>query len=137
MKVIDAADHIYGRLSTKVAKMLLSGEEVVVVNAGKVVVTGSREFVLRKFRERMDIGSIRKRPHYPRTSNQILRRAIGDMLPKKKSTGMEKFKNCKVYSGVPHEYKDSEKMTIDEAKNTRMSRFVLLSEVAENLGGKY
>ena len=137
MKVIDAADHIYGRLSTHVAKMLLNGEEVVVVNAGKCVVTGSREFVLRKFKERMDIGSVRKGPYYPRTSNQILRRAIGDMLPKKKSSGMEKFRKCKVYSGVPHEYKDSEKLTVEEARNTRMSRFVLLSEVASNLGGKY
>ena len=137
MKVIDAKDHIYGRLSTKVAKMLLNGEEVVVVNANMVVVTGSRDAVLKKFRERMDIGSVRKGPYYPRTSNQILRRSIGDMLPKKKSSGMEKFRHCKVYSGVPHQYKDHEMVTVEEAKNTKMSGFVLLADVAKNLGGKY
>ncbi len=137
MKVIDGNNLVYGRLSTQVAKLLLDGEEIVIVNADKVAVTGSRDFVLGKFRERRDIGSVRKGPFYPRTSNQILRRSIGDMLPKKKARGADALKRCKVFSGIPPEFKDESFETVESAKNDRASRFVTLSEVSKNLGGKY
>ena len=73
MMYIDADNAIYGRLSTFVAKKLLEGEEVVIVNANRVAITGSRKFLLTRFVERRDIGSNRKGPYYPRTSNQIFR----------------------------------------------------------------
>lgn len=137
MKVIDADNLVYGRLSTQVAKLLLDGEEIVIVNADKVAVTGSRDFVLGKFRERRDIGSVRKGPYYPRTSNQILRRSIGDMLPKKKAKGADALKRCKVFSGIPPEFKDQGFETVESAKNDRSSRYVTLSEISKYLGGKY
>lgn len=137
LKIIDGTNLVYGRLSAIVAKQLLSGEEIVIVNAKNVAVTGSREFVIRKFRERLDIGSVRKGPYYPRTSNQILRRSIGDMLPKKKTTGKEALARCKVYSSVPKEFQGKEMSTIEEVRNSKVSGFVTLGEVAERLGGKY
>lgn len=137
MKIIDGNNLVYGRLSAHIAKLLLNGEEIVIVNADKVAVTGSREFVLGKFRARRDIGSVRKGPYYPRTSNQILRRSIGDMLPKKKARGADALRRCKVFSGVPVEFKDSSLETVEAAKNDRVSRYVTLNEVAKNLGGKY
>lgn len=137
MKIIDATNLVYGRLSAYVAKELLKGEEIVIVNAKNVAVTGSRDFVLQKFRERMDIGSVRKGPYYPRTSNQILRRSIGDMLPKKKTTGKEAFARCKVFSSVPREFSGAQFETVESVKNSKVSGFVTLGEVAERLGGKY
>ena len=137
MKIIDGTNLIYGRLSAHIAKELLKGEEIVVVNAQNVAVTGSRESVVRKFRERMDIGSIRKGPHYPRTSNQILRRSIGDMLPKKKTTGADALAKCKVFSHVPKDYEGKDLQTLESVKNQKVSGFLTLGEVAEILGGKY
>ncbi len=137
VKVIDGNNLIYGRLSTHIAKMLLSGEEIVIVNADKVAVTGSREFLLGRFKERREIGSVRKGPYYPRTSNQILRRSIGDMLPKKKAKGSDALKRCKVYSGIPPEYKESKFETVEEARNEKVARFLTLNEIAKSLGGKY
>lgn len=137
MKIINGDNLVYGRLSAHIAKLLLNGEEIVIVNADKVAVTGSRDFVLSKFRQRRDIGSPRKGPYYPRTSNQILRRSIGDMLPKKKTKGSDALRRCKVFSGIPSEFKEKEMETVDTAKNDRVSRFVTLNEIAQNLGGKY
>ena len=137
LKIIDGNNLIYGRLSAHVAKELLNGEEIVVVNADKVAVTGSKEFVLGKFRARRDIGSVRKGPHYPRTSNQILRRSIGEMLPTKKTRGEEALGRCRVFSGVPMEFNGQTMETIEEAKNDRVSRFVTLHDVAMFLGGRY
>ncbi|HUH82474.1 MAG TPA: uL13 family ribosomal protein, partial [Nitrososphaerales archaeon] len=43
---IDATDQIAGRLSSKVAKLILSGKRVVVVNAEKALISGSRTSVI-------------------------------------------------------------------------------------------
>lgn len=137
LKVIDGNNLVYGRLSAHVAKLLLSGEEVVIVNADKVAVTGSRTFLLGRFKERREIGSVRKGPYYPRTSNQILRRSIGDMLPKKSTKGLDALRRCKVFSGVPSEFKDASFETVDKAKNQKVSQFLTLNEIATSLGGKY
>ena len=43
MIVIDASGHILGRLSTNVAKRILNGEDVIVVNAEKAIIIGPKE----------------------------------------------------------------------------------------------
>ncbi|MEM0158207.1 MAG: 50S ribosomal protein L13 [Thermoplasmataceae archaeon] len=137
MKVVDGSNMIYGRLSSLVAKDLLNGEEIVIVNSDKVAVTGRKGFTLGKFKERLDIGSVRKGPYYPRTSNQILRRSIGDMIPKKATRGKEALKRCKVYSGVPGEFSSAKLFVYEKARNAKVSGFVTLGEIAKNIGGKY
>lgn len=136
MLFIDAENAIYGKLSTYVAKQLLNGEEVTIVNASKVAVTGSKDFVLQKFLERRNRGSFRKGPFYPRTADAILRRSIGDMLPKKTTRGKEALKRCFVYSEFPEALKGKDFVKIDKAENDKVSRFVTLSQVARVLGGK-
>lgn len=136
MLYIDAENSIYGRLSTYIAKRLLEGEEVTVVNAEKVVITGSRDYVIKSFLERRDIGSVRKGPYYPRTPSGILRRSIGDMLPKKKDKGKSALKRCKVYPGVPDFLKNNEFSKVEEAANNRVSGFVKLEDISRNLGAE-
>ncbi len=134
MKVIDASNSVYGRLSTKIAKELLSGEEIVIINSASVIVTGSKESVLKRFRARRDIGSVRKGPHYPRSPNAILRRSIGQMLPKKTTRGQEALSRCRVYNFEPKMFKDAKKERIEGADNSRMSGFVTLLEISKHLG---
>ncbi|MGP6207552.1 50S ribosomal protein L13 [Cuniculiplasma sp. SKW3] len=135
MKVIDASNCVYGRLSTIIAKELLNTDEkIVVVNAAKVVVTGSRKYVLERFLSRRDIGSVRKGPYYPRVPKAILKRSVGDMLPKKTTRGKEALKRFMVYDGVPAELRDAEKITLDKALNNKVSGFVSLADIAKNMG---
>ena len=42
MKIIDASECIMGRLASSVAKTLLKGEEVHIVNAENAVISGSK-----------------------------------------------------------------------------------------------
>lgn len=134
MLYIDADNSIYGRLSTYVAKKLLDGEEVTIINAEKAVVTGKRSYVIKSFLERRDIGSVRKGPYYPRTPSAILRRSIGDMLPKKKEKGKSALKRCKVYPGIPAFLKGQEFTKVEEALNNRVSGYVRLEEISKSLG---
>ncbi|EQD81060.1 50S ribosomal protein L13P [mine drainage metagenome] len=118
----------------KLAKELLNGEEIVIVNSAQVVVTGGRDAVLKRFRSRRDIGSVRKGPHYPRTPNAILRRSIGQMLPKKTTRGQEALSRCRVYNFEPKTLKDVKKERVEGADNTRMSGFVTLQDISKYLG---
>ena len=134
MKVIDASNSIYGRLSAHVAKQLLEGESIKIINADKCVITGTKEFIIKDFEERRDIGSVRKGPYYPRNPKAILKRSIGDMLPKDKAKGKEALKRCIVYDGVPPELKDKQFEKFEKAQNNRVSGFVTLTEVAKIMG---
>jgi len=60
MKIYDATNQIVGRLATYVAKDLLNGEQVVVVNAEKAVLSGNPKM---KFRElnKKETGETQKR----------------------------------------------------------------------------
>ncbi len=55
MRIINAEGLILGRLASKVARMLLEGEEVVIVNADKAIITGNREDVFAKYKQRTEL----------------------------------------------------------------------------------
>lgn len=138
MAIIDATDHVLGRLSSLVAKRLLAGEEITVVNAEKALVTGRRSMILGEFQaKRARAGHVQKRkgPFYPRRADRILRRTVRGMLPYQQPKGREAFRRLKVYIGVPPGLEGQGMETLDEAKATRATRFLSLGEVAEVLGG--
>ncbi|KAA8922432.1 50S ribosomal protein L13 [Thermoplasma sp.] len=135
MRVIDASGAIYGRLSAYVAKRLLEGEEITIVNASKAVITGNKEFVIGKFKERRDIGSVRKGPYYPKTPENILRRSIGDMLPKKITKGKEALARCKVYRNVPPDVDKEKVEKVEGVMTDKVSGIITLGDLSRELGG--
>ncbi|MHB1932732.1 MAG: uL13 family ribosomal protein [Thermoplasmata archaeon] len=64
--VIDASGLVLGRAASLIAKRLLQGQRVIVVNAEKSVVTGSRADVLAHYTAARARGSVRSGPHFPR-----------------------------------------------------------------------
>jgi len=138
MKVIDADGLILGRLASIVAKELLRGEEIVIVNAEKCVVSGDRQMVLEKFREKRERGSKEKGPYYPRMPDRIVKRTVRGMLPYKKTRGREALSRLKVYIGVPEEFEKVEKETIPEIHVSKLEvpKYVVLGEISRMLGAK-
>ena len=142
MRIINAEGLILGRLASKVAKMLLEGEEVVIVNAEKVIITGNREDIFAKYKQRTELRTRtnpRKGPFYPKRSDEIVRRTIRGMLPWKTDRGRKAFKRLKVYVGIPKEFEGKELETISEAHMSRLAtpKYVTVGEVARFLGGKF
>ncbi len=142
MRIINAEGLILGRLASKVAKMLLEGEEVVIINAEKAIITGNREFIFEKYKQRTELRTRtnpRKGPFYPKRSDEIVRRTIRGMLPWKTDRGRKAFKRLKVYARVPKEFEEKEFETIVEAHMSRIKtpKYVTVGEVAKFLGGKF
>ncbi|CAD5243624.1 50S ribosomal protein L13 [Thermococcus camini] len=142
MRIINAEGLILGRLASKVAKMLLEGEEIVIVNAEKAIITGNREDIFAKYKQRTELRTRtnpRKGPFYPKRSDEIVRRTVRGMLPWKTDRGRKAFKRLKVYVGVPKEFEGRELETISETHSSRIAtpKYVTVGEVAKFLGGKF
>jgi large subunit ribosomal protein L13 len=120
MKIIDATNLIAGRIATRVAKLALLGEEIIIVNSEKAILTGSKKNVFEKYNRIFSIGVPKKGPFLHRTPDKILRRIIRGMLPYKKPNGSEAFSRIKCYNDVPEIYADSQKETFEEANASKL-----------------
>lgn len=133
MKVIDVQDSIVGRFATKVAKDLLQGEEVVIINAEKAIISGNPDNIIEKYRIRRNLQTKQnpeKSPKWPKRPDLLLRRIIRGMLPRKKFTGRKAFKKLKVYIGNPLNVQGQK---IESAIKTPKS-FITLNELCKALG---
>ena len=135
MKIIDADGEILGRLATEVSKRALEGEEIVVVNAEKTAVTGNKDQIFQKYKERYDRGSKDWGPHYPRTPDRIVKRTIKSMLPKK-ARGKEALKKIEVNMGIPIEYEDTEfnNLEIKYVDELRGNNYIRIEDISRYLG---
>ena len=137
MIVVDASECIMGRLASSVAKSLLNGEQVHVINAENAVISGTKEMVFGEYIEKRNLNHPRKGPFYPRMPHRMLKRAIRGMIPYQKPRGREAFKRLKVDVGTPLSLKEEKTQTIDNAKMNNSSNYVKLGEVSKILGAKF
>jgi len=133
--IIDAEGAVLGRLCTAVAKRLLNGEEIAIVQSEKVIVTGKKTMIKAHYKHEREVGTYRKGPFYPRMPDRILKRTIRGMIPYQEPHGRTAFKRLKCYLGVPKMFqgKSFEKITTAEK---HPADYMTLQEVAEFLGAK-
>jgi large subunit ribosomal protein L13 len=135
--VIDGEGLILGRLSSMVAKRLLAGERIDIVNAEKIVVSGKKKMIINREKEFLNVGGHERGPVHYRQPHRIVRQTIRGMLPHRKAHGREAFRRLKVYIGVPEEFEATEKETFEKIHSSNLSkRFVTIGEIAENIGWK-
>ena len=132
---IDAYNCIAGRLASIVAKELLKGNKVYIVNAEKALISGNPKYNIRNTKEKVDRGDPYHGPFYPKIPDQMLKRFVRGMLPKK-PRGREAFKKLKVFLSIPDELKNAEFIRPDEAKNTLKGKYIELGELAIKTGAK-
>jgi len=135
---IDATDQIAGRVSSKIAKLILSGKRVVVVNAEKALISGSRTSVINQWKERLELSS-RVNPIYgpihPRRPDNILRRMVRGMVPRKKPKGATAMKRLRIYIGVPASVKATKITKFEETTATRpIPVYVTMGDLSRSLG---
>jgi large subunit ribosomal protein L13 len=135
---VDGTNHILGRLASKVAKLVLSGKRVVVVNSEKILVSGARESVIEEWKSWLEIKS-RVNPlygpiHY-RRPDRLFKRVVRGMLPREKPKGKDALKRLKVYIGLPDELsnKSFERFPEIEAKRP-IPLYLTVAELSKSLG---
>jgi len=135
--IIDASGLVLGRMASVVAKRLLQGETVVILNAEKAVISGKKNNIVGERKRFLEVGHPWKGPFHPRRPDKIVRRTIRGMLPWDQPKGKQAYKRLRVYLGVPEELKGKEVETINEAKAERLKcPYVTVGELAKELGWK-
>lgn len=137
--VIDGENLLLGRLSSIVATRVLAGEEIAIINAEKVIVSGNRASILGEYYTKRTRGSVEGGPFFPRRPDHILKRTIRGMIPYKTRPGAAAFRRVKAYVGVPYEFKDAQAEVLEAAHRNRLSgaRYISLAEISKNLGAKF
>ncbi|HUS79213.1 MAG TPA: 50S ribosomal protein L13 [Patescibacteria group bacterium] len=136
--VIDAEGLILGRMASIVAKRLLDGERIDIVNAERAIVSGRRLQIIKERKKFLVVGrSGRKGPIHYRKPNAIVRRTIRGMLPHRKTRGIEAFARLKVHISVPEALESAEAESLPEAHVERLrGRYMTVGEIAKNIGWK-
>lgn len=139
--IIDGEGLVLGRLASIVSKKLLEGEEITILNAEKIIISGTKDWAYAKYKQRIDRASIsnprRMGPKYPRRPDDIFRRTVRGMIPYKKPTGRDAFKSLKVYLGVPQEFEGQELVQVEEAVPRNITKSVELGKISRLLGAKF
>lgn len=133
--IIDANGLILGRLASNVAKLLLQGETVIILNAEKAAVSGKKQSIVQEAKTFLEVGHPRKGPLHPRRPDRIVSKTIRGMLPRRKPKGREAYKRLRVYLGAPSEFEGREAKTIAEASADKLkSPYMTVAELAKEIG---
>jgi large subunit ribosomal protein L13 len=133
--LINADGLILGRMASKVAKRLLSGEEVIIVNAEKSVLSGKKRSKVAEAKEFLEVGAPMRGPFHSRRPDRIMRKTVRGMLPFKQPKGKNAYKKLKVFMGVPEDLKDQKMDTLTEAQATKLKGpYFTLAELAKEVG---
>lgn len=135
--VIDATGASAGRLGTYVAKRLLNGEEVHIVNAEKATISGTKDAVMERFDFKRDVGTRRKGPYYPRVPHLMMKRTVRGMLNYQElPSHRAAYKRLKCHIGVPDEL-SGKTIIVEEKAKSNAPRSLTLGEIATRLGAKF
>ena len=137
--VVDTTDHIAGRLSSHVAKLLLEGNRVSLVNCEKIMMSGTRANIIKEYREFLEINSVINPKHGPvhyRRPDTIITKMIRGMLPyDRKPSGIKAHKRLRTYIGSPKELKSFEKIQFEKAKIRKSpSNYTTVGELCRVIG---
>jgi large subunit ribosomal protein L13 len=139
MVLINAQGLIVGRLSSIVARKLLEGDEVTIINAEKAILSGSRANSFAEYKQAVDRGTTEKGPYFPKRPDAIIKRAIRGMLPYKSQRGKDAMARLRIYIGQPSELQGQQAITLEKASVDRLSsyRYMELGELSKQLGAKF
>lgn len=133
--IINGEGLILGRMCSQVAKRLLNGEQIIVVNAEKIVLSGKRKSKVAEAKEFLEVGAPERGPFHSRRPDRIVRKTVRGMVPWKKPKGKSAYKRLKVFMGVPSELKEQKMETFQSAQVSKLKGpHFTLEELAVEIG---
>merc|ERR1712080_61428 len=136
--------HLMGRLASTVAKLLLTGNKVVVVRTEGINMSGNfyrnKLKYLDFLKKRCNVKPSRGPFHF-RAPSKIFWRTVRGMTPHKTERGKDALKRLQCFEGVPPPYGKKKKMVIPSAlKVLRLKhgrRYCSLGRLSHEVGWKY
>ncbi len=144
-QLLDATDQIVGRFCSQVAKRVLLGESIVIINAKDAIISGNKKNIHEKYLARLNISTAtnpRRGPFWPRRPDTLMRGIIKKMLPRKKRRGKEALRRVHVYiSDIPERFKDKYQKLVpnelpyaDKKRLSYYNKFITLENLCIRIG---
>jgi len=133
--IVNAEGLILGRMCSKIAKRLLNGEQIIIVNVEKIVISGKKKSKVTEAKEFLEVGAPERGPFHSRRPDRIVRKTVRGMLPWSQPKGKTAYKRLKVYMSLPSEFKEQPMETIEQASATKLNGpHFTLEELAKEIG---
>jgi len=113
--IIDAKDHILGRLASTVSKHLLLGTKIYILRCERIVMSG--HFIRNKLKMRGFFGhrmntNPRRGPFHYRQPSRVFFRVVRGMIPHKTNRGKKAMSLLHCYDGMPPRYMNIRKVRV-------------------------
>ena len=135
INIVNAEGLILGRMASNVAKLLLNGNKVIILNAEKVIISGKKRSKVADAKKFLEVGSPKRGPFHYRRPDKILRKTVRGMLPIRQPKGKTAYKRLKVFLGIPKEFEEKQTVTLKDAKASKLTcSYFTLGELAKEIG---
>jgi len=135
MLIIDGTNMVFGRLASQIAKKLLTGEEVHLINAEKLVIRGNPKQISDRYLVKRGIrnkGTPERSPTWPKVPHLLVKRMIRGMLPRKSSRGKAALGRLRVYTGNPKNFKEGPRL--EGAEFDGVSKHITVHDLCRTIG---
>lgn len=134
--VIDAQGLVLGRMGSIIAKRLLLGESITIVNCKQAVLIGRKDLILKRYQDKRNNKVVKQGPYFHRNAGDIVKRSLRNMLPYKNFRGREALSRLKCYACVPKSLAESKKEALESCKVNfdRTFYYTQVGEISKLLG---
>jgi len=135
MMVVDGKGMIFGRVASRVAKAVIQGEEVHLINAEEMIISGDPKAITDKFLIRRRVqhkGTPEHSPKWSKVPHMLVKRMIRGMLPFKAARGKAAYKRLMVYIGNPKKMEAGPKFPGSEP--TKGKKYMRVFDLCRMLG---
>jgi large subunit ribosomal protein L13 len=144
-QLYDATDKILGRFCSQIAKKALLGEYIIVINAKKAIISGTKKSIHDKYLAKLRISTATnplRGPFHERRPDTFMRRVIKQMLPRKKLRGKEAIKRIHIYiSDIPERFKNkyqnivpNEIINVEKKRLSYYNKYITLENLCQRIG---
>ena len=129
--VYDGDEAVFGRIASLVAKDLLKGNSVDLINCEKMIVSGDKKLFAAKILQKREMGSggSTKGPKYPRTAEKLVKRMIRGMLPRDRAKGRDAYRRLKCFESGSDERKAVSGEDIVKPNHRKPMKFSSITEI--------
>lgn len=135
MDVVDGENMIFGRLASQIAKRLVRGEEIHLINAEKLIIIGNPKQITQRYLTKRGLrhkGTPERSPVWSKVPHLLVKRMVRGMLPMKSSRGKVALGRLRVYTGNPKRLEQNTKL--ENATFDGMSKHVTVYEICKSIG---
>jgi len=135
MQVINAKDTVFGRAASQIAKKLINGEEVQIINAEQFVIVGNPEEIVQRYTTKRGLkhkGNPELSPKWPKVPHMLVKKMVSGMLPRKSSRGKEALGRLMVYTGNPKNM--DENLKLEKVSFDGLAKHITIQDLCKRIG---